>query len=82
MKTCELCRANLGTHAAGVAWVQGLPFALHSLMDAHHPWSGHYNVRSPIWAAAHMNQHTAIGTPHDSLCGHIQTWGVPLVVPE
>ena len=21
----------------------GLPFALHSLMDAHHPWCGHYN---------------------------------------
>jgi galactosylceramidase len=39
----------------------GLPFALHSLMDAHHPWSGHYRVRTPIWAAAHMNQHTAIG---------------------
>ena len=46
--------------------MQGLPFALHSLMGAHHPWSGHYNVRTPIWAAAHMNQHTAIGTPHDS----------------
>jgi galactosylceramidase len=39
----------------------GLPFALHSLMDAHHPWSGHYAVRTLIWAAAHMNQHTAIG---------------------
>ena len=49
--------------------MQGLPFALHSLMDAHHPWSGHYNVRTPIWAAAHMNQHIAIGAPHESLCG-------------
>jgi len=39
----------------------GMPFALHSLMDAHHPWSGHYRVRTPIWAAAHMNQHTKIG---------------------
>jgi hypothetical protein len=24
-------------------------------------WTGHYNVRTPIWAAAHMNQHTSIG---------------------
>ena len=61
--------------------MQGLPFALHSLMDAHHPWSGHYNVRSPIWAAAHMNQHTAIGTPHDSFLRGFRL-GVPLLVPD
>ena len=39
----------------------GISFYGHSLMDCHHPWSGHYRVRSPIWAAAHACQHTRVG---------------------
>ena len=39
------------------SYYPGITFYGHSLMDAHHPWSGHYLVRSPIWAAAHQCQH-------------------------
>lgn len=39
----------------------GIPFWGHSLLACHHPWSGHYTVRSTIWAGAHMCQHTQPG---------------------
>ena len=43
------------------AYYPGIPFWGHSLLACHHPWSGHYTVRSTIWAGAHMCQHTQIG---------------------
>ena len=39
------------------AYYPGITFYGHSLMDCHHPWSGYYLVRSPIWAGAHQCQH-------------------------
>ena len=43
------------------AFYPGIPFWGHSLLACHHPWSGHYTVRSTIWAGAHMCQHTQVG---------------------
>ena len=43
------------------AYMSGLPFFSSGLLDAAHPWSGTYTLRSPVWLAAHTTQFTRPG---------------------
>jgi galactosylceramidase len=52
----------IGNITATIMWnlvtsfYTSLPYYGASLMDASEPWSGHYEVKSPIWASAHHTQ--------------------------
>ena len=43
------------------SYYSGFPFFSSGLMDAAQPWTGSYNLRSPIWMAAHTTQFTRPG---------------------
>ncbi|ESO86134.1 hypothetical protein LOTGIDRAFT_195251 [Lottia gigantea] len=38
------------------SWYNGLPYSGAGLMTAFEPWSGHYQVTTPLWVSAHTNQ--------------------------
>ncbi|XP_065845893.1 galactocerebrosidase-like [Oscarella lobularis] len=64
-----------------------LPFYRDGLMTAVHPWTGHYEVESPIWGSAHTTQFTEPGWAYlkiGSGAGHLDKGGsyVTLLSPD
>jgi len=69
------------------AYYNDVPWAGCGLMIANNPWSGHYDVMSPIWVSAHTTQFTAPGwvyLAHGNGTGHLPKGGsyVTLVPPN
>lgn len=68
------------------SYYSSLPYPGCGLMYAEQPWSGHYDVQSPIWVSAHTTQFTKPGwiyLAHGSGTDHLPNGGsyVTLVPP-
>ncbi|XP_055956998.1 galactocerebrosidase-like [Patella vulgata] len=69
------------------SWYEGLPYNGDGLMTANEPWSGHYDIETPIWVSAHTTQFTTTEwsyLQHGSGVGNLQYGGtfVSLVSPD
>jgi galactosylceramidase len=68
------------------AYYDALPYGGDGLMWANNPWSGHYDVQSPVWVSAHTTQFTKPGwmyLAHGSGVGKLPSGGsyVTLIPP-
>lgn len=43
------------------AWLEDLRWVGDGLLDAYKPWAGHYDVRLPLWVAAHTTHFVSTG---------------------
>ena len=60
------------------SYYDNLPYTSDALMSAYYPWTGHYDVTSPIWGSAHTTQFSQPGwyyLRHGSGAGHLHRAG-------